>query len=133
YLSRSISGILIIGVVIIVLFAVRGLSTYAHALMLSRMSNRIIAENQRRVFAKLLNESLAFFADRHSSEFIARMSAGANAASQTLNLLVTAIGRDFLQLLGLVAVMIIQDPIMSIASLLLAPPAILMLRKLVRR
>jgi ABC-type multidrug transport system fused ATPase/permease subunit len=133
YLSRSISGILIIGVVIIVLFAVRGLSTYAHALMLSRMSNRIIAENQRRVFAKLLNESLAFFADRHSSEFIARMSAGANAASQTLNLLVTAVGRDFLQLLGLVAVMIIQDPIMSIASLLLAPPAILMLRKLVRR
>jgi ATP-binding cassette subfamily B protein len=133
YLNRSITGIVAIGALIIVLFAVRGMSTYGHALLLSRMSNRIIADNQRRVFAKLLNESLAFFADRHSSEFIARMSAGATAASQVLNLLITAVGRDFLQLLGLVAVMIVQDPIMSIASLVLAPPAILMLRKLVRR
>ena len=48
-------------------------------------------------------------------------------------MLITAVGRDFLQLLGLMSVMIIQDPIMSFASLVLAPPAILMLRKLVRR
>ena len=75
YLKRSVSGILVVGLVIVVLFAVRGITTYAQALMLARMSNRIIAQNQRQMFTKLLNESLAFFADRHSSEFIARMSA----------------------------------------------------------
>ena len=42
---------------------------------------------------------------RHSSEFLARLSTGANSATQVFNLLVTAIGRDFLSLIALVAVM----------------------------
>ena len=73
------------------------------------------AANQRRMFDKLLSENLGFFADRHSSEFIARLNAGATAATQVLNLLITAVGRDFLTLLGLVVVMVIQDPMMSLS------------------
>ena len=49
--------------------------------MLSRIGNRIVADNQRAVFDKLLNEGLGFFADRHSSEFIARLTTGAAAAT----------------------------------------------------
>jgi ATP-binding cassette subfamily B protein len=37
-------------------------------------------------------------------------------------MLVTAIGRDLLTLLGLLAVMIYQDPIMSFFSFVVAPP-----------
>ena len=60
---------------------------------------------------KLLTENLGFFADRHSSEFIARLTAGATAATQVLNLLITAVGRDFFTLIGLVVVMVMQDPL----------------------
>ena len=45
--------------------------------MLSRIGNRIVADNQRRMFDKLLHENMSFFADRHSSEFIARLTTGA--------------------------------------------------------
>ena len=81
--------------------------------MLARIGNRIIAENQRRMFDKLLNENVGFFSDRHSSEFIARLTTGAAAATQVINLLITSIGRDLLSLIGLVAVMVVQDPVMS--------------------
>ena len=101
--------------------------------MLSRIGNRIIADNQRAVFAKLLNEGLGFFADRHSTEFIARLTAGSAAATQVINLLVTSVGRDLLSLIGLIGVMVVQDPLMSFFSFVVAPPAFFVLRKLIRR
>ena len=133
YVNRSLPGILILGGVTVVLFATKGLATYGHSVMLSKIGNRIVADNQRKVFDKLLNEGLGFFSDRHSTEFIARLSAGAAAATQVINLLVTSIGRDLLSLVGLVTVMVVQDPYMSLFAFVVAPPAFFLLRKLVRR
>ena len=133
YVNRSLPGILTLGGVTVVLFATKGLATYGHSVMLSQIGNRIVADNQRKVFDKLLNEGLGFFSDRHSTEFIARLSAGAAAATQVINLLVTSIGRDLLSLVGLVTVMVVQDPYMSLFAFVVAPPAFFLLRKLVRR
>jgi ATP-binding cassette subfamily B protein len=133
YINRNFQAIAVLGVLTVVLFSIKGAATYGQAVLLSRIGNRIVAENQRRVFAKLMQESLGFFAERHSSEFLARLTVGATAASQVLNLLITAIGRDFLSLLGLVLVMFVQDPIMSLITLVVVPPALLVLRTLVRR
>ena len=41
-----------------------------------RIGNRIYADNQRRMFHELLNESLGPYVDRHWSEFIARLTTG---------------------------------------------------------
>ena len=51
--------------------------------MLSHIGNRIVADNQRRMFEKLLRENMSFFADRHSSEFIARLTTGAQAVCRS--------------------------------------------------
>ncbi len=133
YVNRSLRGIVTLGAITVVLFSIKGLATYAHSVMLSRIGNRIVADNQRAVFAKLLHEGIGFFSDRHSTEFIARLSAGAAAATQVINLLITSVGRDLLSLIGLVIVMVMQDPLMSFFSFVVAPPALFILRKLVRR
>ena len=133
YVNRSLTGIIVIGAITVVLFSMKGLATYGHSVMLSRIGNRIVANNQRAVFSKLLNEGLGFFADRHSSEFIARLSTGAAAATQVINLLITSVGRDLLSLIGLITVMVVQDPVLSFFSFVVAPPAFFVLRKLIRR
>jgi ATP-binding cassette subfamily B protein len=133
YVNRSLPGIITIGIITVVLFAFKGLATYGHSVMLSRIGNRIVADNQRAVFSKLLSEGLSFFSDRHSTEFVARLSTGAAAATQVINLLITSVGRDLLSLVGLIIVMVVQDPLMSFFSFVVAPPAFLILRKLVRR
>jgi ATP-binding cassette subfamily B protein len=46
---------------------------------------------------------------------------------------VTSAGRDFLTLVGLVTVMVTQDPTLSLLSLVIAPPMFLFVRKIVRR
>src|SRR5260370_40104597 len=55
------------------------------------------------------------------------------SAMQVQNLLITAFGRDLLTLLGLAIVMVVHDPILSVFALVIAPPALLFIRKLVRR
>jgi ATP-binding cassette, subfamily B, bacterial MsbA len=133
YVEHDFRLIFILSAVAVIIFAVKGLATFGHAVMLSRIGNNIVAENQRRMFDKVLQQNISAFADRHSSEFLARLTTGAAAASQVLNLIVTAIGRDLLTLVALVGVMVIQDPIMSLFAFLVAPPALLILRKMVRR
>jgi len=133
YVNRNLAGIITVGFITVAVFATKGVATYGHSVMLSRIGNRIVANNQRAVFAKLLNEGIGFFSDRHSTEFIMRLSAGAAAATQVINLLITSVGRDLFTLIGLVAVMVIQDPLMSFFSFVVAPPAIFILRKMIRR
>jgi len=133
YVNRNLPGIIVLGAITVVLFSLKGLATYGHSVMLSRIGNRIVADNQRAVFSKLLNEGLGFFSDRHSTEFIARLSTGAAAATQVINLLITSLGRDLLSLIGLVTVMVVQDPVLSFFSFVVVPPAFFVLRKLIRR
>jgi len=133
YVHKNLPGIIILALVTAALFTIKGLATYGQALMLARIGNRIIAENQRRMFARLLQHDIGFFGEHHSSEFIARLNTGAGAATQVLNLLITSIGRDLLSLIGLATVMAVQDPFMSLFSIIVMPPAMLLLRKLIRR
>jgi ATP-binding cassette subfamily B protein len=133
YVDKDVRGIALLSGVTVLIFILKGVATYGHQVILSQISNAILANNQRRLFAKLMSESVAFFSERHSSEFLARLTSGAYSVTQVLNLLVNAVGRDLLLLVGLVAVMLMQDPYMALLGFLVAPPAMLVLRKLVKR
>src|ERR1700761_2526415 len=133
YVDKDVRGIAILSGVAILIFMLKGAATYGHQVILSKISNAILANNQRRLFAKLMSESVAFFSERHSSEFLARLTAGANSVTQVLSLLINAVGRDLLSLIGLIIVMVTQDPWMALLGFLVAPPAMLVLRKLVKR
>ena len=133
YVDRNVRGIFTLSLVVLVIFIVKGAATYGQSVILSQISNAILANNQRRLFAKLMSESIGFFSQRHTSEFLARLTAGATSVTQVLTLLINAVGRDLLSLIGLVTVMVMQDPYMSLLGALVAPPAMIMLRKLVKR
>jgi len=133
YVEKNVRGIAILSGVCVLIFILKGAATYGHQVILSKISNAILANNQRRLFAKLMRENVAFFSERHSSEFLARLTAGANSVTQVLSLLINAVGRDVLSLIGLVAVMLMQDPVMALLGFAVAPPAMLVLRKLVKR
>jgi ABC-type multidrug transport system fused ATPase/permease subunit len=133
YVEKNVRGIAVLSGITVLIFILKGVATYGHQVILSKISNAILANNQRRLFAKLMSESIAFFSERHSSEFLARLTSGATSVTQVLNLLINALGRDLLLLIGLVGVMVTQDPYMALLGFLVAPPAMLVLRKLVKR
>jgi ATP-binding cassette subfamily B protein len=133
YIDKNIPGIALYSTIIFLLFLIRGIAIYQQTVTLSKISNAILANNQRKLFTKLMSESVGFLSARHSSEFLARLTAGANSVTQVLNLLINAVGRDLLLLIGLIVVMLVQDAYMTMLGFLIAPPAMLVLRKLVKR
>src|ERR1700712_4173232 len=133
YVDKDVRGIAILSLITIIIFTLKGAATYGHTVILSQIGNAILANNQRQLFAKLMSENIAFYSERHSSEFLARLTAGATSVTQVLNLLINAIGRDLLTLIALVVVMLMTDPMMALLGFAVAPPAMLVLRKLVKR
>ncbi|MPZ41235.1 MAG: ATP-binding cassette domain-containing protein [Rhizobiales bacterium] len=133
YVNRDFSSVLQVSLLIMLIFSTRGVATYGSQVILARIGNSIVAENQRRLFEKLQQQNLTFFGERHSAEMLSRLSVGAAAANTALSLVITAIGRDFLTLIALTSVMVVQDPLMSLVAFVAVPPVVLGLRKLVQR
>jgi ATP-binding cassette, subfamily B, bacterial MsbA len=133
YVSRDFSAVIWTSALIMLAFSLRGVANYAQSVILSRIGNSIVAENQRRLFERLQQQNLSYFGERHSSELLSRLSAGASATNTALSIVINAVGRDFLTLTALVVVMFIQDPVMSLAVFVVVPPIVFGLRKLVSR
>jgi len=133
YIGRDFGAIVVLGICAMVLYILIGASTYGHTVVLAHINSRIVADIQQKTFDKILNQGLGYFADRHTSDFIARLAAGTTAVTQVLNLLILALGRDLLTLIGLAVVMAVQDPVLFFIGVVGVPPAMLVLRKLIRR
>jgi len=115
------------------LFVLRGAATYGSLVVLSRIGNRIVATAQRRVFERLLNQNIAYFQDRHSSEFIARLAFAANGVRDALQLVIQGFARDLVSVTGLVFVMVARDPKMALGALLALPVAAFFVSRILRR
>ncbi len=133
YFRRGFGSVAMLCVTVMLLFCIKGFANYFQAVMLARVSNRITAGNQQRMFDKLVREGMDYFADRHSSRFTASFMQGASAESSVLNVLLIALGRDLLSLIGLVVVMVVQNPVLSLFGIVVMPPAVIGVRKLLKR
>jgi subfamily B ATP-binding cassette protein MsbA len=115
------------------LYILRGIATFGQLVIMSRTGNTIIATMQERVYDHLLRQRVDFFQNRHSSEFMARLAMAANGIRDTLQLLITTVGRDILTVVALFIVMLLQDPVMAILAVSAVPVAALILGQLIRR
>ncbi|WP_183188494.1 ABC transporter ATP-binding protein [Ancylobacter tetraedralis] len=133
FVQQNSAAVWILSGAVLALSITKGFATYGQAVSLSRVGNRIVADNQKRVLNRLLTQDVAYFSGSHTAEIMLRFSNGAQAARNVLNLLITSIGRDFLSVIGLTAVMIAQDPFMALIGLLVMPIAVGGVRSLIRK
>jgi ATP-binding cassette subfamily B protein len=130
FVEKNVAAVWGITAAIVVLYTVKGLATYGQQVTLSRIANNIIADIQKRIFDQMLRMKIAYYANSHSSEFIARQSFIGASASTALNLVITTLGRDLLTLVGLILVMVLRDPVLALIALIFVPAAALAVRKI---
>lgn len=133
FVDRDFSKVWMISGAVMAIFLVKGFATYGQTVILAVVGNAIVADHQRKLYRHFLSQGADFFHDYPSSELITRISHNAQAARSVLNMLVTSFGRDLFSLIGLILVMIIQDPVMSMIAFFVAPPAIYAVSRLVKR
>lgn len=118
---------------VVVVFTVKGLGEYAARILLGRIGNAITASLRRRFYSQLLRQELMFFLDGNSSSLIARLVRQIDAVKGAIELVVTVMTRDLLTLLGLVLVMLSQQPLLFTLALPSALLVILFVRLLASR
>jgi subfamily B ATP-binding cassette protein MsbA len=133
YLAHNFPAIIGLSLITIVLFTTKGFASYGQGVLLAQIGNDILARNQRRIIDKLLCENLEYFADRQSATVMAQVDYGTRSLPAVLGTITTAVGRDALSLVGLGAVMIVQDPFISVIALVAMPAAVLSARRLIGR
>ncbi len=117
---------------VIALFLVKALASYVQAVFLARAGNRIVAAQQEKVYRKLLRHGVSFFSDNDSSNLLMRTTNGAQSARKLIDVLVTGFVRDALTLVGLVIVMVYQQPVLSIMFFVVGPIALVGVRYLLK-
>lgn len=106
---------------VLAIFLAKGLSTYFQTVLSQRISNAMVADIQKRLTRHVLAQRLDFFAKHGSDSLLMRFNQGAQAFNSILNLVLVNGLRDLATLIGLVIVMLIQDPVLTIVSFAVVP------------
>nr|WP_082074884.1 ABC transporter ATP-binding protein [Martelella endophytica] len=128
--SQNLERVLMLAGGVALIFTVKGLATYVQMVILSKAGNSIIATTQNRIFDRILQQDLNFFMKYPSSELVMRLTNNAQAARTVMDLVLTSAIRDLFSLIGLMAVMIIQQPILTLVSFVIGPAAFIGVRYL---
>ncbi|TGV64429.1 ABC transporter ATP-binding protein, partial [Mesorhizobium sp. M00.F.Ca.ET.149.01.1.1] len=102
----------------------RGFAGYGQAVALARIGNNLVARYQKRSFDHLMKLGVDFFNETRSGRLAAQVNENVGGIRDLLSLTLTSISRDAVSLVALVGVMIYQDPVLSLSSLLIGPPLI---------
>ncbi|WP_029873724.1 ABC transporter ATP-binding protein [Rhizobium leguminosarum] len=133
FANRRADVVWIICLSIFIAFVLRGFASYGQAVALSKVGNDIVARYQRRLYAHLMTLSVGFFSEARSAHIAAQVSQNVSGIRDVLNLTITSTVRDLLTFVSLLAVMIIQDPLLSLAVFIMAPPLLYALRYVSKR
>jgi subfamily B ATP-binding cassette protein MsbA len=106
------------------LAVVKGICDYGCAVLMTRIGQRIIADVQKALFARLMRADLAYFHAHPTGTLISRFTSDAvllrGAAANVLG----GMGRDAVTVVFLVAVMFYQDWLLALVSFFVFPLAI---------
>ncbi|APO65861.1 ABC transporter ATP-binding protein [Rhizobium mongolense] len=133
FANRRADMVWIICLSIFIAFVLRGFASYGQAVALSRIGNNIVARYQRRLYAHLMTLSVGFYNEARSAHIAAQVSQNVGGIRDVMNLTITSTARDLLTFIALLGVMVFQDPLLSLAVFILAPPLLYGLRYLSKR
>lgn len=133
YLKRDFSVVLTIATAVASIFAVKGVATFIQSYYLSKAGNSIVAEQQNKIYERLLRQGVSYFGQMPSSELLVRVTHNAQAARTVIDTIVTSFVRDLFSLLGLMAVMFVQNVTLTCVAVIVGPAAILSVRLLLKK
>jgi ABC-type multidrug transport system fused ATPase/permease subunit len=133
FANRRADVVWIICLSIFIAFVIRGFASYGQAVALSKIGNNIVARYQKRLYVHLMSLSVGYFNEARSARIAAQVSQNVGGIRDVLNLTITSTARDLLTFVALLGVMVYQDPLLSLAVLILAPPLLIALRYLSKR
>ena len=133
FIERNRDMLWWVGGAIALTFLIKGIANYAQATLMSDVGRRIVADFQNRLFGHLTAMDVGFFQRHQVGDLISRFTVDIQSMRNAVSNALTSLGKDLLSLIGLVAVMFIQDFELAIIAFVIFPVAIYPIVRLGRR
>jgi len=133
FYSNRVDLIVLICALILGAFTLRGLASYGQAVILARIGNNLVARYQQRLFDHLMKLGVGFYNETRSGHLAAQINQNVVGIRDLLGMTITSVARDVVSLIGLVAVMVAQDPVLSLIAFVIGPPLVYTVNHLMRR
>ena len=124
--------VMAVGAGVALVFAFRGAAMYVQAVLMARAGNRIVAQKQMQIYHRMLGQGVALFNSNASSDLLLKVTQSAQSARAIIDTIVAGFIRDLLTLIGLIAVMVYQQPVLSLVSLVVAPIVVYGVQRILR-
>jgi subfamily B ATP-binding cassette protein MsbA len=118
---------------ILLTFIVRGCANYTHSIIMSKMSQCVIADIQTSLFSHFMLLDLGFFKKQASGSLVSGVINDVAVMRSTVTDSIVGLGKNVLTLTGLLGLMIYQDWRLSIIVFLIFPLAAYFVMRLGRR
>jgi ATP-binding cassette, subfamily B, bacterial MsbA len=131
--NRSLGAAYGIAGLILLIFFTKGIAGFGQEVILSRIGNNIVARYQELAYNQMLHLGVGFYSDTRSAYLVGQINQNISGVKNMLNTLITMFARDLLTLVGLIFVMVYQDPLMSVGALVVLPVAGYVLSRYVKK
>ncbi|UXM95327.1 ABC transporter ATP-binding protein/permease [Bartonella sp. HY329] len=131
--DKNKGHVFMVAVFIACLFIVKGFATFFNSLYLAKAGNSVVAEQQKKVYARILSQGVSFFQKNPQADLLMMVTNFSQMARGVIDLLVTTYVRDLVSVVGLLAVMLYQNWLLTTVSLVVGPLAFLGVRVLTKK
>ena len=133
FIEKDTTLLIIIPVLIIIEFAVKGISLYADKLLMINVAEEVKKKLQLDMLKSLINADTQEIDKKHSGKFISNLTYDVTHITNLLSSAVLNLFKDSLTLIGLLMVMFLQNWRLSLVSLIMIPLAGLSAKTLGKR
>ncbi len=121
FVEKDPDWIKLMPILLIALFVVRGIAMYISSVALAWVANKVVLDLRDRMFAKLVDLPVGYFAGRTSGEMISKLTYDVSQVTTAATTVLIVIVRDGLAVIGLLAWMLYLDWKLALVFVLIAP------------
>ena len=119
--------------VLIVLFAIRGIASYVNAVCMNWVMGRVVYDIQIQMVDRMLNLPTRFYDQISTAQIIARISGDVNALTQAASSVLITVIRESLTIIGLLVWIFILDWVLSLIIVISTPIIAALVRAIAKR
>ena len=121
FITKDLVMLRLISLAVIVVFAVKGISSYLQYIMMDYVGLSIVSSLQMRVFKHLMHADLAFFHETPTGQLLSHFNNDIASLRQSITKAFSGIGKDFLTLVMLLGLMFYQDAKLALIAFFVFP------------
>ncbi len=133
FVDKDQSLVLVIPILIVLAFAVKGISLYLAKVIMINVSEEVRKDVQVDMFASLIKADTQLIDNKHTGKFISNLMNDVNMITNLVSTAILNLFKDSLTLIGLLSIMFYQNWKLSILAIMMIPLASLAARTLGKR